>query len=140
MAKRKRLKWLLNRGDRHSLYTGVLQLCTGRLVVREKGGSHYVTKDELSSDNYAQFCKGSMYVLLASLLPKMLDLSRQVTRIGPDDALVGLLTDQLGISTVGVEGLFWIRPNIYMWFMSEYESRDLLGISDSLIPSQFNYR
>ena len=53
---------------------------------------------------------------------------------------MGLLTDQLGISTVGVERLFWIRPNIYMWFMSECESRDLLGISDSLIPSQFNYR
>lgn len=50
-----------------------------------------MTKDELSSDYYPQFCKGAMYVLLANLLPKMLDLSRQVTRIGPDDAYVGLL-------------------------------------------------
>lgn len=98
-----------------------------------------MTKDELSSDYYPQFCKGAMYVLLANLLPKMLDLSRQVIRIGPDDAYVGLLTDQLGISAVGVEGLFWIRPNIYVWFMSKCESRDLLGISDSLIPSQLNY-
>lgn len=36
-----------------------------------------MTKDELSSDYYPQFCKGAMYVL--------------VTRIGPDDAYVGLL-------------------------------------------------
>lgn len=98
-----------------------------------------MTKDELSSDYYPQFCKGAMYVLSTNLLPKMLDLSRRVTRIGPDDAYVGLLTDQLGISAVGVEGLFWIRPNIYVWFMSKCESRDLLGISDSLIPSQLNY-
>ena len=54
-----------------------------------------MTKDELSSDYYPQFCKGAMHVLLANLLPKILDLSRQVTRIGPDDAYVGLLTDQL---------------------------------------------
>ena len=65
-----------------------------------------MTKDELSSDYYPQFCKGAMYVLLASLLPKMLDLSRQVTRIGPDDAQLGLLKDQLGISTVGVGDCF----------------------------------
>lgn len=131
------IKWLLNRGDRNSLYGGVLYR---GIVVRDRRHRHYVSKDELSLDYYPTFCKGSMYVLSASLLPKMLELSRLVTRIGPDDAYVGLLADQLGISPVGVEGFFQksFLPYIFR-FISKCELRDLLGIGDSLTPSQLDY-
>lgn len=131
------IKWMLNRGDPNSLYGGVLYR---GIVVRDTSHRHYVTKDDLSLNYYPQFCKGSMYVLSASLLPKMLDLSRQVTRIGPDDAYVGLLADQLGISPVGIDRFFQksLLPYIF-WFMSKCELRDLLGIGDSLTPSQLNY-
>ena len=129
------MKWLLNRGHPNSLYAGILH---GGTVIRKRGHRHYVSKDEFSLDYYPPFCKGAMYVLSTSLLPKMLDLSRQVTRIGPDDAYVGLLADQLGISAVRIEGFFQRRPN-FLWLISECELRDLLAIGDFLTPSQLNY-
>lgn len=133
----KLIKWLIVQRDKNSFYGGVLYR---GIVVRNTAHRHYVTKDDLSLDYYPQFCKGSMYVLSARLIPKMVDLSRQVTRIGPDDAYIGILADQLGISPVRIEGLLQKSYlHRFVYFISYCELRDLIGIGDSLTPSQVNY-
>ena len=50
------------------------------------------------------------------------------------------LLPQLGISSEGIDRFFQksLLPYIF-WFMSKCELRDLLGIGDSLTPSQLNY-
>ena len=131
-------QWLMNVGKNPtSFYGGVLY--SGD-VKRDKTHRHYIPREELSLDYFPAFCKGFMYVISWSLIPKMVDLSRHVTRIGPDDAYVGLLAYQLGISPVAMEGV--LQASWLHWclsFVSLCQLRELLGIGDSLTPDQVNY-
>lgn len=109
-------------------------------VVRDKTHRHYISREELSLDYFPAFCKGLMYVISWSLIPKMVDLSRHVTRIGPDDAYVGLLAYELGISPVKIEGFLdasWLHW--FVGFISLCQLQELLGIGDSLTPDQVSY-
>ncbi|XP_020626423.1 beta-1,3-galactosyltransferase 1-like [Orbicella faveolata] len=131
-------RWLMNvRKNPTSFYGGVV--FSGG-VVRDKTHRHYISREELSLDYFPAFCKGFMYVISWSLIPKMVDLSRHVTRIGPDDAYVGLLAYQLGISPVRIEG--FLQAGWLHWcvsFISLCQLRELLGIGDSLTPDQVSY-
>lgn len=120
-----------------SFYGGVVY--SGK-VVRDKTHRHYISREDLSLDYFPAFCKGFMYVVSWSLIPKMVDLSRHVTRIGPDDAYVGLLAYELGISPVKIEGFLnagWLHWCVS--FISLCQLRELLGIGDSLTPDQVSY-
>ena len=120
-----------------SFYGGVLY--SGH-VVRDKTHRHYISREELPLDYFPAFCKGLMYVISWSLIPRMVDLSRHVTRIGPDDAYVGLLAYELGISPVKIEGFLgasWLHWCVS--FISLCQVQELLGIGDSLTPDQVSY-
>lgn len=120
-----------------SFYGGVVY--SGK-VVRDKTHRHYISREDLSLDYFPAFCKGFMYVVSWSLIPKMVDLSRHVTRIGPDDAYVGLLAYELGISPVKIKG--FLNADWLHWcvsFISFCQLRELLGIGDSLTPDQVSY-
>ena len=131
-------QWLINvRRNPTSFYGGVVY--SGD-VVRDKTHRHYVSQEELPLDYFPAFCKGFMYVISWSLIPKMVEVSRHVTRIAPDDAYVGLLAYQLGISPVRIEGFLqagWLHRVVS--FISLCQLRDLIGIGDSLTPDQVNY-
>lgn len=131
-------EWLMKvRKNPTSFYGGVVY--SGD-VERDKSHRHYISREDLSLDYFPPFCKGFMFVLSWNLIPKMVDLSRHVTRIGPDDAYVGLLAYQLGISPVPIEG--FLQEGWLHWFVSLISScqlRELLGIGDSLTPDQISY-
>lgn len=132
----KLIGWLNVNGN-PSFYGGVLY--SGR-VVRNQNHRHFVAKDELPLDRYPEFCKGAMFVVSWSLVLKMVELSRKVTRIPPDDAYVGILANQLGIHPVRINGFF--QASWLQWvfdFISFCQLRDVLGIGDSLTPDQVNY-
>ena len=130
-------RWLINVRRRPTSFYG--GLVYRRDVVRDKTHRHYVSREELPLDYFPAFCKGFMYVLSWSLIPKMVDLSRHVTRIAPDDAYVGLLAYQLGIPPISIEFLQadWLHWCVSL--ISFCQLRDLLGIGDSLTPDQVNY-
>ncbi|XP_078374165.1 beta-1,3-galactosyltransferase 5-like [Oculina patagonica] len=133
----KLIEWLNVNGDPSSFYGGVLY---SGIVVRDETHRHFVAEDELPLNRYPMFCKGAMFVVSWSLVPKMVELSRKVTRIPPDDAYVGILANQLGIYPVRIDGFFqagWLQ-----WvfnFVSICQLRDVLGIGDSLTPDEVNY-
>lgn len=131
-------QWLMKvRRNPTSFYGGVV--FSGD-VVRDQTHRHYVSREELPLDRFPEFCKGFMYVISWSLIPKMVDLSRHVTRIGPDDAYVGILANQLGISPVRIEG--FLQAGWLHWclsFISLCQLRAVLGIGDSLTLDQVNY-
>lgn len=110
------------------------------MVVRDRNHRHFVSREELPLDIYPEFCKGAMSVLSWSLIPKLVELSKKVTRISPDDAYIGILANQLGIYPVRIDGFFqagWLPW--FLDFMSLCQLRNLLAIGDSLSPDQVNY-
>ena len=133
----KLIEWLIARGDANPLYGGVLY--NGH-VVRDKTHRHYVSEELLSLDYYPVFCKGSMFVISWSLVPKMVDLSKHIKRIGPDDAYIGLLAYQLGIKPVKIQG--FLQTSFTPWFVSlisTCQMQEIMGIGDSLAPGQMYY-
>ena len=133
----KLMKWLLDQRDNNSVYGGVLYTS---YVVRDKTHRHYVRREDLSLDHYPVFCKGAMFVISWSLVPKMVDLSKQIKRIGPDDAYVGLLAYQLGVTPVKIQEFF--HTDFLSWFVSlisPCQFEKLMGIGDSLTPDQVYY-
>lgn len=137
----KLIKWLIAREDKltnsNSFYGGVLY---SGAVVRNTAHRHYVSRAELPWDYYPKFCKGSMFVVSWNLIQKMVDLSRQVTRIPPDDAYIGILANLLGVDPVRIDG--FLQKSFLHWFIgfiSLCQLRDLMGIGDSLTPDQMNY-
>ena len=131
------IEWVIARNDVDSLYGGNLYHAE---VVRDKSHRHYVTEEDLSLEHYPVYCKGSMMVVSKSLVPKMVDLSKHIKRIGPDDAYVGLLAFQLGLKPVQIKG-FHQSSYIYMFinYLSTCQLQELIGIGDSLSPSQVEY-
>jgi len=129
--------WLRTQGDNNSFYGGVLY---SGVVVRGKAHRHYVSPEDLSLDYYPVFCKGSMYVLSSDLVPKMVELSKQIKRIGPDDAYVGLLAYQLGVRPVKIQEFFQ-NSILYLFIglISTCQFQTLMGIGDSLTPDQVYY-
>lgn len=129
--------WLKARGDEEFLYAG--RLYSGP-VQRDKTHRHYVAPDDLSLDYYPVFCKGAMYVLSRNLLTRMVDLSKHIKRIGPDDAYVGLLAYQLGVKATGIPEFFqqqWLHW--FIGFISACQFQTIMAIGDSLTPSQVFY-
>ena len=129
--------WLKAQGDKDSLYGGILY---NGVVVRDKTHRHYVSPDDLSLDYYPTFCKGSMYVLSWTLVPRMVDLSKEIKRIGPDDAYVGLLAHQLGVKPVRIQE--FLQTSYIHWFIgfiSTCQFQTIMGIGDSLTPDQVYY-
>ncbi|KAK2556527.1 UDP-GalNAc:beta-1 [Acropora cervicornis] len=88
----KLVTWLKGRDVKESIYGGVTY---NSVVVRRKSHKHYVSPDDLSLHRYPLYCRGSMFVLSRNLIPKMVDLSKQIRRIGPDDAYIGILAQHL---------------------------------------------
>ena len=133
----KLIEWVIARNDVNSLYGGNLYHAE---VVRDKSHRHYVTEKDLSLEHYPVYCKGSMMVVSKSLVPKMVDLSKHIKRIGPDDAYIGLLAFQLGLKPVQIKG-FHQSSYIYMFInlLSTCQLQKLIGIGDSLSPSQVEY-
>lgn len=130
-------EWLNARGNPSSFYGGVLY--SGR-VVRNRYHRHYVSRDELPWDYYPEFCKGAMFVVSQSLISKMVELSRKVTRISPDDAYIGVLANLLGVTPVSIDGFFqegWL--SFLFNFISFCQLRDYFGVGDSLTPDQVSY-
>lgn len=129
--------WLNARGNPSSFYGGVVYSGS---VKRDRNHRHYVSRDELPLDYYPEFCKGAMFVVSQSLIPKMVELSRQVTRIAPDDAYIGVLANQLDVSPVRIDGFFqegWL--SLFFSLISFCQLRDYFGIGDSLTPDQVSY-
>ena len=129
--------WLRTQGDNNSFYGGVLN---NGVVVRDKAHRHYVSPEDLSLDYYPVYCKGSMYVLSSDLVPKMVELSKQIKRIGPDDAYVGLLAYHLGVRSVKIQEFFQ-NSILYLFIglISTCQFQKLMGIGDSLTPYQVHY-
>ena len=129
--------WLKTRDVKGSIYGGVTY---NSVVVRRKSHKHYVSHFDLPLYRYPLFCRGSMFVLSWNLIPKMVDLSKQIRRIGPDDAYIGILAQHLDVKPVHMPQFF---QNTHMpWlinFMSACELQRLFGIGDSLSPDQLYY-
>ena len=134
----KLVTWLQGQGEKESLYGGVTY---DTVVVRKKSHKHYVSPSDLALDRYPVFCKGFMYVLSWKLIPKMVHLSRQIGRIGPDDAYVGILAHQLGVKPVHIPYFFQNThmPFLIYYFINTCELQMLIGIGDSLTPDQLHY-
>ena len=129
--------WLKTQGDIDSLYGGVVY---SGVVIRDKTHRHYVSPDDLSLDYYPTFCKGSMYVLSWNLVPRMVELSKQIKRIGPDDAYIGLLAHQLGVKPVRIQE--FLQTSYIHWFIgfiSTCQFQTIMAIGDSLTPDQVYY-
>ena len=133
----KLVTWLKGRDVKESIYGGVTY---NSVVVRRKSHKHYVSPHDLSLHRYPLYCRGSMFVLSRNLIPKMVDLSKQIRRIGPDDAYIGILAQHLGVNPIHMPQFF---QNSYMpWlinFISACELQRLFGIGDSLSPDQMSY-
>ena len=109
-------------------------------VVRDKEHRHYVSEQQLSLSRYPAFCKGSLYVLSWDLLPKMISLSRKVTRITADDAYVGLLANALFVEPVSMDRFIQLDfLDFFIEILTDCQLSTMIGFSDSLSPRHIYY-
>lgn len=109
-------------------------------VVRDKNHRHHVSREDLPYDIYPTFCKGSMLLLSGSLIPKIVELSRKVKRIIPDDAYTGLLMNELNVKAVQMKGL--VQHSLLSYFLpllGPCHFQNVIGMGDSLTTQQMFY-
>lgn len=128
-------RWIDNVGSQQKhLYAGVLY---AGIVTRDKGHRHYVSEDQVPFSYWPPFCKGSMLVLSASLVPKIVKLSRKIQRIIPDDAYVGLIMNELKIKPVKLKG--FVQQSLMPYFLMITDIcvfQNVIGLGDSLSTKQ----
>ncbi|XP_032226048.2 UDP-GalNAc:beta-1,3-N-acetylgalactosaminyltransferase 1 [Nematostella vectensis] len=131
-------QWLVNTGCHlKPVYAGKLYSGT---VERDEKHRHYVSTESLKLKFYPVFCKGSMFVLSATLVPKLVELSRKVQRIPPDDAYVGLLAHEMKVKPTAIQSLVQLSLMPYIFpFLDSCHYQTVIGVGDSLTPAQLAY-
>jgi len=124
-------RWIDDVGSKMShVYAGVLY--SGD-VVRDKTHRHYVSKEELPYDYFPEFCTGPAILLSKNLLPKIVELSKKIHRIIPDDAYIGLIMNELKVKPTRLPGLW---QESFMRFILNITGfcffKNAVGLSDSL--------
>ena len=82
--------------ENKKLFMGNIMSGTG--VIRVKNSRYYVSKEDLPSPIYPDYCSGFAYVISMDVLQSMVLAVRKVRKIPIDDAYVGMLAKAVNVS------------------------------------------
>lgn len=129
------LQWIDAAGSKmENVYAGITY---SGIVVRDKKHRHYVSKEAVPYDYYPVFCKGSTFLLSKTLVVKIVDLSKKIQRIIPDDAYIGLIMNELRVKPTKINGL--IHHPLFRFILKITGLcffRNAVGVGDSLSTEQ----
>lgn len=127
------LHWLRSyheaKGSR-PLYAGRVQ--TEMPVVRDTKSRYYVSEEDHPADIYKPYASGGGYVISASLLPALVNVSRTSPIFANEDALLGSLMYRIGIQWTDNQKFL---PLIFCSHLNKYRFRDMhmSGLSRQII-------
>ncbi|XP_027038244.1 beta-1,3-galactosyltransferase 1-like [Pocillopora damicornis] len=112
------------------LYAGRVQ--TEMPVVRDTKSRYYVSEEDHPADIYKPYASGGGYVISASLLPALVNVSRTSPIFANEDALLGSLMYRIGIQWTDNQKFL---PLIFCSHLNKYRFRDMhmCGLSRQII-------
>ena len=109
---------------------------SGGKVMRNINHKHFVSYKDFNEPKFPTFCRGGMYVFSGDLLPEVLNASNEIPIFGVDDAFLGIIMRNIGVSPQHIKKFAYVELKGFLDYMSDCFLSSTIGLGDGLTEYQ----